>query len=63
MTLAQRDLLVKTLADVAKGLFVAAPIAWVTGKLSFVLTLGVMAVAVLLFICAYWLAAGGEPDA
>ncbi len=58
---AQRDLLSKALADVAKGVFVAAPIAMGTGKLSVGFTLTVMAVAVGIFNLGYQVA-GGQSD-
>lgn len=59
---AQRDLLAKGLADIAKGIFVAAPIAMGTGKLSVGFTLTVMALAVGIFNLGYQVAGGNSDE-
>jgi hypothetical protein len=62
MNAAQRELLSKGLADVAKGVFVAAPIAMGTSKLSLTFTLVAMLSAVVVFVIAYVLAGGGDHE-
>ncbi|ETW99881.1 hypothetical protein [Candidatus Entotheonella palauensis] len=59
---AQRELLSKGLADIAKGVFVAAPIAMGTGKLSVGFTLTLMALAVGIFNLGYHVAGGENHD-
>jgi hypothetical protein len=60
MNEAQRDLLAKGLADIAKGLFIAAPIAMGAGKISILFGLSVMAVSVAIFNLGYAIAGDAQ---
>lgn len=53
---AQRELVSKGLADIAKGVFVAAPIAMGTGKLSAGYGLALMAISIAIFNLGFQLA-------
>lgn len=59
---AQRELLSKGLADIAKGVFVAAPIAMATAKLDVWTGLALMAFAIGLFNIGYSIAGGNDHD-
>jgi hypothetical protein len=59
---AQRELLSKGLAGIAKGIFVAAPIAMGTGKLSVACTLTLMVLTIDIFNIGSQLAGGNGDD-
>ena len=60
MTDAQRDLLAKGLADIAKGVFIATPIAVLAEKISGGEGLTLMALSIALFNIGYHVAGGGH---
>jgi hypothetical protein len=60
MTDAQRDLLAKGLADIAKGVFIATPIAVLAEKISGWEGLALMALSIALFNIGYHIAGGGH---
>ena len=61
MTDAQRELLSKGIADVAKGVFIATPIAMLTGKISIWQGYTLMVLSIALFNIGFSIA-GGDHD-
>jgi hypothetical protein len=60
MTDAQRDLLAKGLGDIAKGVFIATPIAVLAKKISGWEGLALMALSIALFNVGHHIAGGGH---